>query len=60
LRDLARKTVLHQSIDGETVENIAIPQPHHATYVNKLADVTVIIVNAAVIEYTVQTEVNKT
>jgi len=60
LRDLARKTTLHQSINGETVENIAAPQLHHATYVNKLADVTLIIVNAAVIEYTVQIEVNKT
>jgi len=51
LRDLARKTILYQSINGETVENIAAPQPHHAPYVNKLADVTVIIVYAAVIEY---------
>jgi hypothetical protein len=42
------------------LENIAAPQPHHATYVNKLAEVTVIIVNTAVIEYTVQIEVNKT
>ena len=42
------------------LENIAVPQPHHATYVNKLADVTVIIANAAVIEYTVPIEVNKT
>jgi hypothetical protein len=60
LRDLANKTILHQSINGETVENIASPQQHHAKYVSKLADVTVIIVNAAVIEYTVQIEVNKT
>jgi len=60
LRDLARKTILHQNISGETVENIAAPQPHHATYVNKLADVTVIFVNAAVTEYTLQIEVNNT
>jgi len=58
LRDLARKTILHQNISGEIVENIAAPQPHHAICVNKLADVTVIIVNAAVIEYTVKIEVN--
>jgi len=50
-------TPKHQWI---TVENIAAPQPHHATYGNKLADVTVIIVHAAVIEYTTQIEVNNT
>ena len=50
LRDLARKTILHQSNHGDSVENIAAPQPHHVTHVNKLADVTLIIVNAAVIE----------